>query len=118
MSNKTVQSAVVENRDLKQARLRSEYVLTHWPRFLELFPGMPGYISQATFEQKALEMLELSKAAKVSVTGDRISEDSIEHLLARPAKDFLVHIRSSYNRTNLASNWRLVRDQLLLDQAG
>ncbi len=115
MSNKTVQSVSVETKDAKLARLRKDYVLVQWPKFLETFPGMPGFVSNAIFEQKALEMLELGKAAHVSVTGERWAEDDLDHLNGRPAKDFLNHIRSNYNRVNLASNWRLVRDQLLMD---
>lgn len=115
MANKTIQAVSIETKDAKLARLRKDYILVQWPAFLELFPGMPGFISNEVFEQKALDMLEYGKAAQVSVTGSNWAEDDLATLHARPGKDFLSHIRSSYNRTNLVSNWRTVRDQLLMD---
>lgn len=115
MSNKTVQSVVVETKDAKLARLRKEYILEQWPKFLDLFPGMKGYQGEGPLEQKALEMLELGKAAQVSVTGIPWDPEDLNTLLNRPAKDFLNHLKSNYNRINLADQWRLVRDKYLLD---
>lgn len=115
MSNQTVQSVVVETKDAKLARLRREYILEHWPKFLDKFPGMAGYAGEGPFQQKALEMLELGKAAQVSVTGSPWDPNDLEYLERRPAKDFLNHLKSNYNRVNLADQWRTVRDQYLLD---
>lgn len=116
MSNKTIQHVAVENKDTKLARLRKEYLLEQWPRFLELFPGMPGYQGEGPFEQKALEMLELGKAAQVTVTGLNWDPNDLHSLNSRPSKDFLRHLKSNYNRMNLAEQWRGVRDLYLLEQ--
>ncbi|QBJ02903.1 hypothetical protein MZD04_gp377 [Pseudomonas phage Psa21] len=115
MSNKTIVETRVETKDAKLARLRKEYILEHWPRFVELFPGMPGYRGDGPFEQKALEILELSKEAQVSITGQNWDPEDLDTLNNRPAKDFIKHIRSNYNRINLGNQWRVVRDQYLLD---
>ncbi|WDS62066.1 hypothetical protein [Pseudomonas phage D6] len=115
MGNTTIQSIEVETKDLKLARLRREYLLEQWPKFLDLFPGMPGFRGEAVLQQKALEMLELGKAAQVSVTGSPWDPEDLEHLERRPAKDFLNHLKSNYNRINLADQWRATRDQYLLD---
>lgn len=116
MGNTTIQSTMVETKDQKLARLRKEYILEQWPKFLDLFPGMPGYRGEAILEQKALEMLELGLAAQVSVTGSPWDPEDLEGLAARPPKDFLKHLKSNYNRINLADQWRIVRDNYLLDR--
>lgn len=115
MSNKTIQAVSVETKDNKLARLRQEYVLEHWPVFINAFPGSPGFVSEGAFEQKALEMLQLGIEAQVSVTGSPWDPDDLVYLASRPPKDFLSHLKSGYNRTQLVDTWRTVRDQLLMD---
>lgn len=115
MSNQTIQAVAVETKTDKLARLRKEYIIEQWPTFLKLFPGMPEYRGEGPLEQKALEMLELSYAAQVSIIGVKVPEEDLPSLLARPTKDFIKHLKSSYNRSNLADQWRLVRDQYLMD---
>lgn len=115
MGNQTIQSITVETTDQKLARLRKEYIMVEWPKFLDLFPGMPGYRTDAILQQRALEMLELGKAAQVSVTGSPWDPEDLDTLNNRPIKDFLNHLKSNYNRINLADQWRVVRDNYLLD---
>lgn len=115
MGNTTVKDVIVETKDNKLARLRREYILEHWPLFLNEFPGLPGFINEGSFEQRALKMLELGKAAQVSVTGSPWAEDDLDTLLSRPPKDFLTYLKSEYNRKQLANTWRTTRDQLLMD---
>lgn len=115
MSKQTVQSVVVETKEDKLARLRKEYILEQWPTFLKLFPGMPEHRGEGPLEQKAVEMLELSYAAHVTIVGVPVAEDDMAALFSRPSKDFIKYLKSSYNRTNLADQWRIVRDQYLMD---
>lgn len=115
MSNQTVQAVVVENKTDKLARLRRDYIIEQWPTFLKLFPGMPEYRGEGPLEQKAVEMLELSYAAHVTITGEKVKDEDMPALMVRPVKDFIKHLKSNYNRSNLADQWRLVRDQYVMD---
>jgi hypothetical protein len=115
MSKQTVQSVVVETKEAKLLRLRKEYILEQWPSFLKLFPGMPEFRGVGPLEQKAVEMLEHSYAAHVTITGVPVADEDLPALLVRPTKDFIKHLKSDYNRANLADQWRIVRDQFMMD---
>uniref|UniRef100_A0AB39CCC7 Uncharacterized protein n=1 Tax=Pseudomonas phage RVTF4 TaxID=3236931 RepID=A0AB39CCC7_9VIRU len=99
-----------------QEQLHEDFLMVEWPRFIELFPGSPKFEGEGVFEQKAVQMVELALAAGCGMTGAKLSEDELALAARRPAKDFLIHVRSTYNRNNLLSQYRTTRDLYLLDK--
>lgn len=99
-----------------QDELYHAFMTVEWPRFIELFPGSPKFEGEGLFEQKATEMVALAIAAGCGITGAKLSEEELELAQRRPVKDFLTHVRSTYNRTNLMSQYRTTRDMWQLDQ--
>lgn len=99
-----------------QEELRDEFILVEWPRFIDLFPGSPKFEGEGPFEQKAIEMVALALSAGVGMTGSVLSDEELDLAARRPAKDFLNHIRSTYNRNNLMDLYRQTRDMYVLDK--
>lgn len=99
---------------LKQERRK--FLLEDWPKFIESFPGAPGYEGEGPFEQRAVAMVARAIELEVSITGAPMTEEDVELAKRRPVKDFLNYLRSVYNRNNLINEYRITRDMFALEE--